>query len=321
MGFRRRQIRRILCIFRKKHSFGTRIASGSDGNLGRGSVAVKPTIDWYKKTGQLYAPCGGREGVAHLSHYSAQFQEWGDGPPLVLVPGLAGGIRLLGPLVKRLEKNYRVIAYQTRGEENCFTLRRPFSLPDLASDLREFLDHLKLETPALFGVSFGGAIALEFACRFSPRISKLIVQGTGASLDLGILSQVASTVLNRFPLPTDNPFVNQFFNLLFGGKRKKDGLFDFVTRTCWETDQSVMAHRFQLVESFDVRNRLDRIRVPTLLMAGERDVLVSGKSLAPLCDEIADVEFVRMARCGHLAFVTMPDVMGDHVDRFLQKTT
>src|SRR5439155_2575859 len=140
-----------------------------------------------------------------------------------------------------------------------------FGMADLAHDLREFLDWHGLESPAVLGVSFGGTVALEFAARYSYRLDRLIIQGAGARLERSLLQRVAGTVLARYPLPADNSFVNQFFNLLFGGQQKPGPLFEFVTRQCWATDQSVMAHRFGLVEEFDISDRSNRIRVPTLV--------------------------------------------------------
>jgi pimeloyl-ACP methyl ester carboxylesterase len=132
-----------------------------------------------------------------------------------------------------------------------------------------------------------------------------------------LIQQVAATVLSRFPLPTDNPFVNQFFNLLFGSPPQHDALFDFVTRQCWQTDQSVMAHRFHLAESFNLDGRLHRIRVPALILNGQRDVLVSRRTTEDLRDGIADSQLVRLPHCGHLAFVTHPQVVAGHVREFL----
>jgi pimeloyl-ACP methyl ester carboxylesterase len=243
--------------------------------------------------------------------------EWGEGPPLVVIPGMAGGYDLLGPLAKILARDFRVISYQLRGEDNCFALRRPFGREDLVDDLRELLDCLCLENPTLMGVSFGGVLALEFASRHPYRLKDLIVQGAGSRFEQGLLGQVARTVLARWPLPSDNPFVNQFFNLLFGGATKKDALFDFVTRQIWQTDQSMMAHRFNLVESFDISGRLDRVRVRTLIMAGDKDILVSPRSLAELKEGILDSRLLRLPRCGHLAFVTHPTVVADKVRAFL----
>jgi pimeloyl-ACP methyl ester carboxylesterase len=269
-------------------------------------------------TGAEFSAGVGRSGCAQLTHYTVSYREWGEGPPLILVPGLAGGYGLLGPLARTLARDFRVISYQLRGEEDCFALRRPFDLADLANDLAEFVDWHCLESPVVMGVSFGGALALEFAARFPHRLEALALQGAGARFERGLLQRVAGTVLSRFLLPVDNPFINQFFNLLFGAPQNQSPLFQFVTRQCWETDQSVMAHRFRLVEQFDIVKRLGRIRVPTLVLTGERDVLASEKSLRALCDGLEDARRVRLPGAGHLAFVTHAAQVADEVRRFLR---
>jgi pimeloyl-ACP methyl ester carboxylesterase len=233
-----------------------------------------------------------------------------------MVPGLAGGFDLLGPLARILAGHFRVISYQLRGEDDCFALRQQFGLRDLVDDLAEFLDWHCLECPGLFGVSFGGVVALEFAARFPHRLSALGVQGVGARFERGWLQRVAGLVLDRYPLPPDNPFINQFFNLLFGSRQQNGPLFQFVTRQCWQTDQSMMAYRFRMVEQFDIGDRLDRIQVPTLVLSGDRDLLVSERSLRNLCDGIERSRLVRLAGCGHLAFVMQPYRLADELRRF-----
>jgi len=259
----------------------------------------------------------GRSGYAHLKHYTAEYRVWGDGPPLVLVPGLAGGFELLGPLARLLARRFQVISYQLRGEDDCFALRRRFGMRDLVEDLAEFLDWHCLESPAVLGVSFGGVVALEFAARFPRRLDSLVVQGVGARFERGLLQRVAGLVLSRYPLPSDNAFVNQFFNLLFGSRQKPGPLFEFVTRQCWQTDQGIMAHRFHLVEHLDMVRRLPQIDVPALVLAGNRDLLVSQRSLDDLCTAIPETELVRLTGCGHLAFITQPERVAREVHRFL----
>jgi pimeloyl-ACP methyl ester carboxylesterase len=278
---------------------------------------VKATLEWLAESHADFSPGVGRSGCAHLTHYSADYREWGEGPPLVLVPGLAGGYELLGPLARLLARDFRVITYQLRGETDPFALRRRFDLQDLVGDLAEFLERCCLENPTVMGVSFGGVLALEFAARFPNRLRSLVVQGAGARFERGLLHQVAGAVLARYPLPSDSPFINQFFNLLFGGKQSKGPLFEFVTRQCWQTDQSVMAHRFSLVERFNLESHLDAIRVPALVMAGDRDMLVSERSLQALSEGIPQAELVRLKGCGHLAFVTRPEQVAAEVRRFL----
>jgi 3-oxoadipate enol-lactonase len=222
-------------------------------------------------------------------------------------------------LARLLAQDFQVISYQLRGEDDCFALRRRFDLLDLVADLCELLEWFGLERPPVFGVSFGGVLALELAMRWPNCLQALITQGVGARFERGLLQQVASWVLSRYPLPADSPFVNQFFNLLFGSRQQPGPLFEFVTRQCWQTDQSVMTHRFHLVESFNPGARLDRIRVQTLLMAGDRDLLVSPQSIRDLVHSIPNARRVDLPACGHLAFVTQPERVATEVKRFLKR--
>jgi 3-oxoadipate enol-lactonase len=230
---------------------------------------------------------------------------------------LAGGFELLGPLARLLADNFRVISYQLRGEDDVFALRQRFGLQDLVSDLAEFLDWHCLERPAIFGVSFGGVLGLEFAARFPNRLQNLVIQGSGARYERGLLQRVAGAILSRYPLPSDNAFVNQFFNLLFGRRQKPGPLFHFVTRQCWQTDQAVISHRIHMVEKFDMTGKLDRIQVPTLVMVGDRDWLVSDRSLSYLQQGISGMKLVRLPRSGHLAFMTHPQRVAQEVTSFL----
>ena len=277
------------------------------------------TSRWLSATGAEFSPGEGRPGCAHLSHYTANYCEWGDGPPIVLIPGLAGGYELLGPGIRQLSQHFRVISYQLRGEDDSFVLRRPFQLQDLVKDLEEFLDWLVLENPILMGVSFGGIIGLEFASRRPYRVQNLILQGVGAKYEPGLIQRVAGMVLSRFPLPTDNPFVNQFYNLLFGGKQRNKSLFRFVTGQCWKTEQCVMAHRLKLVEQFDMESRLEQIQAPTLILSGNRDILVSKRSLRSLHNGLVDPTLVRLTGAGHLGFVTQPERVAKEVLQFVSQ--
>jgi pimeloyl-ACP methyl ester carboxylesterase len=278
---------------------------------------LKASTTWLNSPGAGFNVEEGHAGYAHLQHYGVSYREWGEGPPLVLVPGLAGGYGLLGPLAGVLASRFRVISYQLRGEDDCFALRRRFDLADLVNDLAEFIDWHRLECPVVMGVSFGGVLALEYAARNSHRVDKLVVQGVGARYDNGLLPRLAGAVLSRFPLPSDNPFINQFFNLLFGGKQKPGPLVEFVTQQCWQTDQSVMAYRLRLLEQYDIGQRLKRIRVPTLVLAGQRDLLVSEDSLKVLGEGLPNAQVCPLEGCGHLAFVTHPRRLAQEVERFV----
>jgi pimeloyl-ACP methyl ester carboxylesterase len=281
-------------------------------------IGVKASVDWLSVVHRKYKANQDSTKYVHLTKYTAELHESGTGAPVILIPGLAGGLELLGPLAKSLSETHHVFRYQLRGENDCFVLRHPFQLDDLVDDLAELIDELRLENPTIMGVSFGGIIALMFAIRHPYRLNRLIVQGVGARFERTLIQQIASTVLSRFPLPADSPFVNQFFNLLFGSRQKRDSLFEFVTRQIWQTDQGMMAHRFRLVEDFDVVKQLHSIVAPTLVLSGDRDILVSPQTLTPLCDDIPNVTLARLPDSGHLAFVTQPDLVMKKVVQFLK---
>jgi pimeloyl-ACP methyl ester carboxylesterase len=245
--------------------------------------------------------------------------EMGRGEPIVLVPGLAGGWKLLAPLAGRLANHHRVIVAGLRGERFPMAGVPAHDLADHAHDLSCLIEQLGLERPTVFGVSFGGAIALEMAVSHPHRLGALIVQGAEARFRTNLGATIARRVLERFPLPADNRFVNQFFNLLHGGRPEPGPLADFVVERCWETDQSVMARRIAMLEGFDVADRLWRIDVPTLVLAGSRDAIVPASRQKALASAIAGARFEMLEGAGHIAFLTHRAEVARHARRLLRQ--
>ncbi|GAC1450202.1 MAG: hypothetical protein NVSMB9_34480 [Isosphaeraceae bacterium] len=243
----------------------------------------------------------------------------GSGDPIVLVPGLAGGWRLVAPLARRLARRFEVIICGLRGDR--FPTGGPLArdLSDHAHDLGEVIDRIGLERPTVFGVSFGGAVALELAVEQPKRIGALVVQGAAARFQASMGSTVARRVLERFPLPSDNRFVNQFFNLLHGGKPQPGPLAEFIIERCWETDQSIMARRLGLLETYDVSDRLWRVEAPTLVLAGSRDVIVSPSEQKALADAIPGARHSSLEGAGHVGFLTHRDEIARAVATHLRQ--
>jgi pimeloyl-ACP methyl ester carboxylesterase len=263
-------------------------------------VAAKHRNEWLTST---FYP----EGRQHQIRFDGDWVDvvqMGQGDPLVLVPGLAGGWKLLAPLAQKLARYYQVTISGLRGDRFRLGTIWAREMADHAHDLGCLIDRLGLERPAVFGVSFGGAVALELAAEQPYKLGALIVQGAEARFRTTLGATIARRVLERFPLPRDNGFVNQFFNLLYGGKPEPGPLVDFVVQRCWETDQSVMAQRIGLLESFDVSDRLWRIDVPTLVLAGTCDVIVPLSRQRALAESIPGARFERLEGAGHVGFLT-----------------
>ena len=97
-----------------------------------------------------------------------------------MVGGLAGGWKLLAPLARLLARRHEVILYGLRGDRGPSSTSGPETIGDHARDLAFLIDRLGLERPSLFGVSFGGAVALEYAAEHPGRLGSLTLLGVEA---------------------------------------------------------------------------------------------------------------------------------------------
>jgi pimeloyl-ACP methyl ester carboxylesterase len=274
-------------------------------------IASKRRADWLM-SGDAYE---GRRRQVRVDGSMVEVVEVGRGEPIVLIPGLAGGWKLLTPLARSLAKRHRVILYGLRDESNPLTTRPAQQVGDYARDLAGLIGELGLERPTVFGVSFGGAVALEFAVDHPHRVGRLVLSGVEARFRSSLASMIALRVLQRFPLPSDNPFVNQFFNLFHGRKPESASMARFVVERCWETDQGVMARRLAMLESFDVSDRLWRLESPTLVLGGTRDVVVPADRQKALASSIAGARFESIEGAGHVGFLTHSAEVARSVER------
>ncbi|MBX7103401.1 MAG: alpha/beta hydrolase [Gemmataceae bacterium] len=282
--------------------------------------AMQVTANWLRTSGVTSSLSRLIGGTADLKHYTPAFAEWGSGSPVVLATGLAGGIELVAPLARRLALRHHVIAVESRGERDSFALRQRFSINDLAGDLAEFVDWRGLECPALMGVSFGGVVGLAAVARNPGRFSSLSLQGVGGRYEFGLIQRIASLVLSSYPLPEDCPFLNQFFSVLFGGRPTQEQLRHAVS-CCWQTDQCVIMHRMRLLKRLDIGRLLPDVTVPTLVVSGGRDAVVSAANAKLLQDRLIDCHQTVIPRAGHLAPLSHTAATADAVAGFLAAIT
>jgi pimeloyl-ACP methyl ester carboxylesterase len=227
-------------------------------------------------------------------------------------------------LAQSLARNFEVFLFGLRGDRDPRIgldggPGMPWDLAEYAHDLKDLMDRMGLSSPAVMGVSFGGAIALEFAVQYPQNLSALLINGGDARFRTTIASSIARRVLERYPLPSNSPFVNQFFHLLYGKKPEPGPVVDFVIERIWETDQGVMARRLAQLESFDITDQLWRVDVPTMVLAGGRDVIVPAARQRVLADSISGAEFQVIKDAGHVGFLTHRAEVVRVARRFLRR--
>ena len=102
------------------------------------------------------------------------YEERGSGPPLLLMLGTGACIDLWTPVIDRLARSYRVIAYDRRGFGRSSTEPRA-RIADHAVDASALLVSLEASPAAVVGWSAGGAIALDLAATFPESVTELFL--------------------------------------------------------------------------------------------------------------------------------------------------
>jgi pimeloyl-ACP methyl ester carboxylesterase len=96
----------------------------------------------------------------------------GRGRPVILIHGWAVDRRMWAPQIPALKRRFKVITYDRRGfgQSTC-----PAGLDQELDDLDALLDHFKLDSVALVGMSQGGRIAMRYAASRPTRVNALVL--------------------------------------------------------------------------------------------------------------------------------------------------
>src|ERR1051325_6283986 len=117
------------------------------------------------------------QGVVDTGRYRCRFVVWGQGPALVLIPGMASDAMSFVMLMARLQTHFCCISYYLPDGIDDGARLFKYRHEDLASDLFSLLDHLPIDTCSLLGFSLGATIALSALHRQPNRFSRAILQG------------------------------------------------------------------------------------------------------------------------------------------------
>ena len=110
--------------------------------------------------------------------YRMTVRELGEGPPLILLPGVASTYRGYCLTLNQLASKYRTIVYDYPGDQPDDKARLGrISHDDLVDDVFGLIDHLNLGRVFLFGLSFGSTVALKTLHREPRRFPKAAIQG------------------------------------------------------------------------------------------------------------------------------------------------
>jgi 3-oxoadipate enol-lactonase len=217
--------------------------------------------------------------IAHVNGIDVNYRLDGDGEEtIVLVNGLADDLETWVFQIDALVgAGYRVLRFDNRGVGSSAAPAGPYTTALFAEDTKALVDELGLSDFHLVGVSMGGMIAQEYAiansgdlrsltlaCTYAapgPFCSRMFSMWADLAPQLGVPFVMRDVTLWAFTVP--------FF------EEREEELKEFEAAMA-DLPQSLDAYLAQLssIQTHDATSRLDRIGVPTLVLAGEEDILI-----------------------------------------------
>jgi len=239
-------------------------------------------------------------------------QVQGEGYPLLLIPGLTADHMTWLPLIDPLAKQYQVVTFDNRGSGQSPTPKGTSTIEHFAHDTIALMDELKIDKAHIVGQSMGTAIAQYIAADFPERVDKLILSNgmtksdktsefafrlIGHLMDDGI-SRVR--IMEAFlPWCFSNKFLDHQDNV--------DLIIDFYMHN--PNPQSIEGFwlQYDAIYSVDTTPLLPKIKAPTLILAGEEDLLTNLKDADELYQGIQGARLEAIPEMAHVFHVEDPE--------------
>lgn len=221
------------------------------------------------------------------------FTRQGSGPPLLLLHGNGEDGGYFAHQMEAFSRFRTVYALDTRGHGRSPRGSAPFTIAQFAGDLLAFMDRQAMDRADILGFSDGGNIALTFALAHPERVGRLILNG--ANLDP---SGVKRSV--QIPIVLGYWIASRFAKRSPQAKRNAELL-------------SLMVN-----EPHILPEALRRLRVPTLVVVGERDMIRASHSRL-IARSLPDSRLVTLAG-DHFIAAKRPGDFNRAVEAFLEDT-
>ena len=217
--------------------------------------------------------------IANVNGTELNYRLEGDGPEtIVLVNGLADDLETwVLQMDDLLGAGYRVLRFDNRGVGGSAKPAGPYTTELFAADTKALVDELGITGFHLMGVSMGGMIVQEYALAYPDDLRTVTfgctyaAPGPFCSRMFAMWAEMAPVVGVPFVMRdvTLWAFTQPFF------ETRGDDLAEFETAMRY-MDQPVHAYLAQLavIQNHDTTDRLGQIRTPSLVLAGEEDILI-----------------------------------------------
>lgn len=230
------------------------------------------------------------------------YEVHGSGPPLALVPGLAGTMGFWKPHLDAFAKQFKVILHDHRGAGQSSRTIMEYSVDQMAGDVLQLLDHLKVERAHLVGHSTGGAIGQTIALDAPQRLGRLVISASWTKADayfMKLFDFRAETLRTSGPLAYMRGM--SLFAVAPDYVRDHSGELDAEERAAAAamTPQTMLS-RIAAIQRFDRSKELGKIKTPTLVTGARDDQITPAYFSAALAAAIPGSKLAMVDHGGHL---------------------
>jgi pimeloyl-ACP methyl ester carboxylesterase len=247
-----------------------------------------------------------------------------EGPPLLIITGTSLSWPLWTDFAKLISGEHQVICYDHRGIGASTRGSAEIAARTLAADAAALLDELGIERTHVLGWSLGSCVAQELAAAHPERVESLILANTWHYADryqraiIGVLRHLWSGGDPEMARTTQNA-------VSFSPELLDSSAFEAVMSTISPLLPQTDAQRQTVIEQWDAdlahdaRELLPSITCPTLVVAGEQDLMTPlrlGQAVADLIPD-AEIEIIRGPGSSHALAWERPEEFGSAVRNFL----
>ena len=242
----------------------------------------------------------------------------GSGPPLVKAPNWMHHLEydwkspVWGHLLAALARDHTLVRFDQRCNGLSDWEVEELTFDSMIDDMAAVIDAAGLERFPLLAVSQGCAYSIAYVSRFPEKVSRLVLYGgfaagmfqTGSAEDRQ-LAEMHSTMIGQ-GWGQDNPAFRQFFTSLFmpGATKEQMDWFNELQRMTTSPENAVRLR--YVVNNIDVRDLLDGISVPTLVLHCRGDGIVPFNAGREMASRIPGARFVALEGDNHLILEDEP---------------
>ena len=254
-------------------------------------------------------PMQTQTGFAEVNGTRLYYEVAGSGHPLVLIHGMSLDTRMWEDQFEPLAQQYQVIRYDVRGfGKSALPTGGSYAHTD---DLKALLEYLDITHAAILGLSMGGSIAVDFALEHPDATDALIpvdsrLSGWQPDAEWTAFSQAVRVRAKEAGIQAarDLWLYSPVFNPALEHPEVAPRLIQIVTEYSgwhWVNENPLRVPDPPAVQ------RLDTIRMPTLIILGERDFPDCQAVAEALHQGIPKARKVVLPRVGHMSNMEAPE--------------